>query len=330
MRLKNTFSYFGVTLPRVLCSSALIAMILAFTGASSTGAATTTQYQATYSPDIHATSAQLKAEALTLKKRLTSLDEPKVHVALTHGDIIVSAPNSAEIEKIDSELAIGIGEVYFRPVLCYAPRYMTPKTGPVDSAVSPGVLPASCPPRYQLVSSNLHGSPSDNNGVQYDDLPDPALAEQPSTKAAEDNPESTVLEPGVPNSGLSYRYLMGPAQLSGTIIKSAKAQRDQTGQWVVDIALTRTGSTGWDTMTQNYFHEVIGIEVDGIVQAAPITQPNANAWSSFGGSIEMSGNYTKSSARSLALALHYGSLGVRLNLLHVSRVSVSESANKTS
>jgi preprotein translocase subunit SecD len=188
-----------------------------------------------------------------------------------------------------------------------------------SAAASVGPLPTSCPSANQLVTTNLIGSPSDTNGVQYDVQPDADLEIQPTTKT--DNPTKTVLEAGIPGDGFPYRYLMGPAELTGTIVKTATAELSQTGQWVVDIGLTSTGSTGWDTMTQKYFHEIIGIELDGVVQSAPITQPNASAWSSFDGSVEISGNFTQTSAQSLAIALQFGSLPVTLHQLTTQTVS---------
>jgi preprotein translocase subunit SecD len=68
-------------------------------------------------------------------------------------------------------------------------------------------------------------------------------------------------------------------------------------------------------MTERYFHEIIGIELDGVVQSAPITQPTQGTWSSFGGQVEISGDFTQQSAQSLAIALQYGSLPVGLKQL---------------
>ena len=114
---------------------------------------------------------------------------------------------------------------------------------------------------------------------------------------------------------------MGPAQMSGTSVKTAVAQLSQTGQWVVNMTLTGTGSQQWDNLTRNYFHEVIGIELDGVVQSAPITQPSQAAWTSFDGSVEISGNFTQATAQALALSLQYGSLPVGLKQLTTQTVS---------
>lgn len=180
-------------------------------------------------------------------------------------------------------------------------------------ATATGPLPTSCPTANQLVTSNLSGSTSSSGGVNYNDVaPWTELAKYKSTSASNDAKAATVLLPilGEPQE----RLLLGPAQLTGDIVQpgSAAAELDPSGDWVVNFSLTGSGSTGWDNMSKQYFHEIIGIELDGIVQSAPITQPSQAAWSSFGGQVQISGNFTQQSAQNLALALNYGALPVRL------------------
>jgi preprotein translocase subunit SecD len=153
--------------------------------------------------------------------------------------------------------------------------------------------------------------------VSYQIGPYPGLATYPSTP---DKPAGEVLLPGLAGEG-TQRYLMGPSELTGRAVKTASAQLSQTGQWVVNITLTDAGSAGWDAMTQKYFHEIIGIELDGVVQSAPITQPSQTTWSSFDGQVEISGSFTQTSAQNLAIALQYGSLPVKLDRLTATVVS---------
>jgi len=61
-------------------------------------------------------------------------------------------------------------------------------------------------------------------------------------------------------------------------------------------------------MTQKYFHEIIGIELDGVVQSAPITQPSQTTWSSFDGQWR-SRELHPDLAQNLAIALQYGRSG---------------------
>ena len=121
------------------------------------------------------------------------------------------------------------------------------------------------------------------------------------------------------------RYLLAPAELTGHAVKSAYATQNQVGQWVVNMTLdAKAGGAGWDAMTKTYFHEIIvGIELDGVVQSAPNTQPNQAVWSSFDNQVEISGSFTQAQAQNLALALEYGSLPVRLKALTTETVSPS-------
>jgi preprotein translocase subunit SecD len=129
-----------------------------------------------------------------------------------------------------------------------------------------------------------------------------------------------VLQASLPGSN-GLRFLEGPAELTGRAVKTAVAQQSQVGAWVVNISLTGAGSTGWDAMTQKYFHEIIGIELDGVVQSAPITQPSQAAWSSFDGQVEISGSFTQATAQALAVALQFGSLPVPLTPINTETVS---------
>jgi preprotein translocase subunit SecD len=271
-----------------------------------------------YEPVHHASQTDLNETVTILTNRVDALGVSGAQVNTQGNDIAVSIPgvkNSQEILRTIGKTA----QLLFRPVLCYAPPYTPPKTTNGKAPPSPGPLPTSCPQQYALVTTNLSGSPSSGNGVSYQIGPYPALASHPNSTT--DDPKATVLQRGLPGAGSAVRYLQGPAELTGRAVKSAIAQENQLGQWVVNITLTGAGSVGWDKMTQKYFHEIIGIELDGVVQSAPITQPQQSTWSSFAGQVEISGSFTQQSAQNLAVALQYGSLPVPLNPINVNTVS---------
>jgi preprotein translocase subunit SecD len=245
----------------------------------------------------------------------------------TQGDeIVVQVPDVKDPNQILKTIG-QTAQLLFRPVLCYAPPYSEGSeklsNGKTEKIANPGPLPTSCPSQYQLVTSNLTGTPSSANGVSYNVGADPDLAIYPSTSPAADagkDRDKVVLLPGLPGSG-GERYLLGPTKLTGHIVKSAMATLSTTQGWVVDVTLTGSGSTAWDKLASTYFHEVIGIELDGVVQSAPLTLPNATTFTSFGGNVEISGSFTDTSAHNLALALNYGSLPVRLIQLTTQTVS---------
>ena len=115
--------------------------------------------------------------------------------------------------------------------------------------------------------------------------------------------------------------MLGPAQLTGKSVKSAVAQQNQIGQWVVNYTLTSTGSPLWDKVAEANFHALLAIELDGVVQSAPLIQPSQATFTSFAGQGEISGSFTEASAKNLALAMEFGSLPVRLNPLTTQTVS---------
>jgi preprotein translocase subunit SecD len=93
------------------------------------------------------------------------------------------------------------------------------------------------------------------------------------------------------------------------------------GAWVVNYTLTGSGSPLWDQVAQRNFHAELAIELDGVVQSAPLIQPNQATFSSFAGQGQISGSFTEASAKNLALAMQFGSLPVRLVALTTQVVS---------
>ena len=263
--------------------------------------------------------SELQETVSILNNRVNGLGLSGAQVStIGKNEISVSVPGVKDAAQVLPEIG-QTAQLYFRPVLCYAPAYAASKATSGEKTHVLGALPHSCPPAYGLVTSNLTGSPTSGIGVQYDVPPDPSLSAYPSSSV--DDPNSYVLQTGLSGGGFPYRYLEGPAEIRGAAVKTANAELTQTGQWVVNMTLTGTGSDAWNTMTQKYFHEIIGIELDGVVQSAPITQPQQVGWSSFDGQVEISGSFTETSAQSLALAMEFGSLPVRLKQLTTQTVS---------
>ncbi|MFC9942643.1 protein translocase subunit SecD [Streptomyces pratensis] len=104
------------------------------------------------------------------------------------------------------------------------------------------------------------------------------------------------------------KYLLGPAEVSGTDVDDAKAQFDQQrGIWLVSMEFTDKGSKKFQTITkklsaqqspQNQF----AISLDGEVVSAPQVNETLS------GSAEISGSFTQQSSEDLANVLSYGAL----------------------
>ena len=184
--------------------------------------------------------------------------------------------------------------VTFRAVLCFAPL---PPATPLFSQSA--ALP-ECKPSNRLTAKNLGVNPNDSaKGFKMKTIkPDPRFRKFPDSSRAVQSLTSDLLLSGIKGFG-AERFVLGPARVTSSSIKSAKAVK-RSGQWVVTYQLTPAGSAAFDAFAKSQFHALIAIVANGEVYSAPIMQPTQTHFTSFAGSGEVSGNFTKSQARSLA------------------------------
>jgi preprotein translocase subunit SecD len=115
----------------------------------------------------------------------------------------------------------------------------------------------------------------------------------------------------------------------GTAIAPGSSQAVfNTPSWVVDLNLTGSGSSQWDKLAQQQFHAYVAVDLDGDVYSAPLTLPTAATFTSFGGKVQISGSFTESQAKNLALVLNSGALPVRL--AKIDQTTVSPTLGKSS
>ena len=157
----------------------------------------------------------------------------------------------------------------------------------------------------------------ESNGTQEVTAPTNGKCVTPTGLPATDGifPLSTANNP-------TQCYIVGPVLLKGTIIHSATAGLSTTGQWLVNFTTTSAGSSQFDTMAAAEYHQYVAIVLDNVVESAP--QINATA---FHGSGQISGSFTETQAKDLALVLSYGSLPVRLVQQSVQTVSATLGAS---
>ncbi len=165
------------------------------------------------------------------------------------------------------------------------------------------------------------------------------------TPADFDNASSTVVLPYYYDFVNGHyksdaRYVLGPAQMTGGIVKIAAANlNSSTGAWEVDLTFTGKGSTQFNNYAASYYAcykqdpsnppvaaqcppygALQAIELDGVIQSAPAIEA-----SSYNGAATISGSssnpFTSQQAQSLANALNYGSLPVRLVTQTIDNVS---------
>jgi hypothetical protein len=261
-------------------------------------------------PEGHASTEQLDSASGVLLRRLQLLGDQGAEAEVSGGSILLTT--SGEVQKLRSGLSLLVspGELLFRPVLCAVPAY-SPRVIGGKSATAPGPLPTACPPQYQLTAANLNVN-TDTGQPQNSVAPWPALANFPSTPLANDDPAHTVLLRTAADSGFAgERLLLGPAQVDDAQISSAQATFDSP-DWLVNLNLDSTGSRQWDALATQQFHAYVGIDLDAYVVSAPLTLPGQSTFTSFGGKVQISGNFTRATADDLANELESGPLPVVL------------------
>ena len=271
-----------------------------------------------YKPAGPATTQQLDEVVTILNNRINGLGVSGAEVYLQGHTVVVSAPGVKNGRGILQEIG-QTAQLFFRPVLCQvAPAVKSAK--PIGDKTMP-----SCGASYLWSEANLDVIPNGTaQGFTSNTLGvDPAFSKIATTSPTQDLADKPVILPTLGESP-SIRYLLGPSELSGTAVGKAYAAQSSLGAWEVNYTLTSKGSPEWDAVAKANFHQALAIELDGVIQSAPLIQPSQSSFSSFDGQGQISGgNMTESSAKTLALAMEFGALPVRLDKLTTNVVSPS-------
>jgi preprotein translocase subunit SecD len=266
-----------------------------------------------YTPATHATNADMQEVVTILGNRVNGLGVSGATVNLQGKNVVVSVPGATDARHVLSVVG-ETAQLLFRPVLCQVAEPTT------KAKTYVGSVPA-CASNYLWSAANLAVTPdnSPQGFSRHQPQVDPQYSVVKTTKPAKDNPKDDVILPLFGSTGI--RYLLGPSELTGQAIGKAVAQQDTLGAWVVNYTLTKTGSPAWDSVAQKNFHQALAIELDGVIQSAPLIQPTQAAFTSFAGTGQISGSFTESSAKNLAIAMQFGALPVQLNPLNTVIVS---------
>jgi preprotein translocase subunit SecD len=146
------------------------------------------------------------------------------------------------------------------------------------------------------------------------------------TSRQDDKPDATVVLEELDDGDVVNTYQLGPSQATGEIVADADAKLNQSGQWQVALKM-KGGSAGIDQFnaiaaqcsppSQTCPTGQLAIVLDSVVQSAPVIQTSSFSKDD----IVISGSFTESEAKDLAVALRYGSLPVTLEPQTVQTVS---------
>ncbi|MFE4796912.1 protein translocase subunit SecD [Streptomyces sp. NPDC056708] len=295
-----------------------------------------------------------------MERRVNGLGVSEAEVQ-TQGDrnIIVNIPKGTNSAQAREQVGT-TAKLYFRPVLTVAQGTPTP-TPSASSSGKPS--PSSSPSASSSDNGKASATPSASattqgravtGALKADSSPTPKASTTPKADAtpsasAADQAAAAKLQKQFAELDCSSKasraeaargakptdtvvacssegdakYVLGPAQVSGTDVDSAKAAIDQTnGQWIVQMEFTKGGAKKFQKITgqlaqqqspQNQF----AIALDGEVVSAPFvrTALSANA--------EISGSFTQQSAEDLANVLSYGALPLSFKEQSVTTVTAA-------
>jgi preprotein translocase subunit SecD len=251
-----------------------------------------------------------------IRNRVDTFGTIEPEISRQGSDVVIDLPGVKDRDKA-VELVGKTAELRFRPVLAPLPPENasptpTSSTEPTTSSTAPA-------PTADPAAAAAAVKSCDASAVT-------ALAETtkiPTTSRAGDQRDACVVLPNEPGGPRATRYYLGAAPITGKAVSSAKSEFLGSTGYVVNMDLTDQGSSQWDALAQEQFHQQVAIVLDGVVQSAPAIQPDQQAFSSFGGKAQISGDFTGSEAEDLAKLINYGSLPVVLKRVNVENVSPS-------
>jgi len=196
---------------------------------------------------------------------------------------------------------------------------IAPGPGPTASSTSNGraltaaLLPAATPsPTASSPPASASPLPVPAPTPSASPSADPSAAAQFATidcgkvtnraGGSEDDPSKELV---TCNRDGSEKYLLAPAKVIGTDVKTANANQGNSnnlGEWQVDIRFTGKGQKKFTGLTQATVGKQVAIVLDGVVVSAPTIRTVIN------GDAQITGQFSQKEAKDLANVLKYGAL----------------------
>ena len=264
---------------------------------------------------------QLDQAVAIIRQRIDASGVSEAEIA-TQGaaNIVVSVPGTPDDEtlrRIESSAKLEFRPVIFTDVAA---------TSAVGSAETPAPADGTTPsptPSLATTSTAVPTDASDPNWVSpalFDDYTnfDCATLDTADTNVAPEDEPLITCEAAVDGT-YTYKYILGPVEVSGDTISDASSgliansQGVSTGTWGVFITFNDKGTGEFATVTQRLSgfdansdsRNRFAIVLDGKVISAPTTQAIITD-----GKPQISGSFTQESAKTLADQLKFGALPI--------------------
>jgi preprotein translocase subunit SecD len=250
-----------------------------------------------------------------IRSRVDALGVAEPDITRQGSAIVVELPGVKDQDKALS-LVGDTAELRFRPVLgTLAPDATTTTEAGATTTTVPGATTTTAP---EATTTTV--APGATTATT-------APADATTSREANKADQEVVL----PSKDGSYRLRLGPAALVGRDVSTATAQVDQAGTWSVVLKLRADGKRKFNDLAgicyagsptcpieTGFEHGRVAIELDGVVQSSPtFNEPT------FDTDVSISGAFSQSEAKNLALVLRYGALPVQLKQQSVRTVSAS-------
>ncbi|HEU5302425.1 MAG TPA: protein translocase subunit SecD [Acidimicrobiia bacterium] len=281
---------------------------------------------------------KFKAESLDvavdiIRDRVDGLGVAEPEISRQGDNIVVDLPGVKDRNK--ARRVVGqTAELRFRPVLAELPA--PGATVSTTTTTVPSITPAdptatTTPPVDEAATTTTTTATADGSEAAKAAVAscDPnqiaalltAGTEVPNTTRADDRRSACVVLPLRDGQGGAPRLLLGPTELTGNGVDSARSRFAQGEGYAVSVRFTDKGATAFDALAAASFpksppENQVAIVLDGEVQSAPAFQA-----ASFSGDVQITGSFTPDEASDLATIINYGALPVQLEELTVQNVS---------
>jgi hypothetical protein len=250
-------------------------------------------------PEQPATGAQLDIDGAALVRRLQSLGFQDTSAGVKGDSIELTMYGSAPQLRNALQGALAPASLQVRPVECAAPLFTPAAPSGISTASSSEPMSYTCGSRYVLGANALRVDTNTGNPTRRI-AADPTFAPDTSTSEAQNRASATILLPTASASGFGgERLVAGPAEVVNADVISVKAIH-QAPEWNLDVDLTASGTTRYNSLAKGQFHAYIAIAIDGTVISAPIIEPLSTSFASLGSTLDISADLTKSQAIDLA------------------------------
>lgn len=287
-------------------------------------------------PDRKVDSGQLGQAVNIIRNRVDALGVAEPDINTQGSDIVISLPG---VKDPDTALKLvgQTAELRFRPVLGTVPLEKSSSTttttakGATTTTVAGGGTTTTTAAGATTTTAAGAATATTAAGATTTTTAKPSDGSDiPTTSRADDDPAKQVILPQLDKSGnVQTRYVLGPTDVKGNVVKSAQATAPQLGgEWTVDVGFTGDGGQKFLDISKKCVAKdptcpngALAIVLDGVVQSAPTIQ--SSLVQNFDNKAQITGAFGQKEAKNLATVLRFGALPVQLTPQSTQTVSAT-------